>query len=374
MKYQVAFALFTLVAGCLGHMYPKSPCVRGSPLDNCGYPNPDYNLMAPIGVDNQPNFPLCHHTQPYASPVAIVQAGSSLTVNFETTAIHDGGHCEFSLSYDDGETFVAIHTILNTCFLSGKSFNVIFPKDAPDGKAIFSWSWVNKSGNREFYMTCSDIEVRGGGSGILRGPKMLTPNYDQDSPKIGEFGKGGDDGSNFYKQRPIIEITAGGKTASSGDQSKYSSVSAPNATKTSAATSPTNGTPTATSSYPSTTSPANDASSGDQSKCSSVSTPNATETSANTSPTNGTPTATSSYPSITPPANDASSGGLPQDKNSTEVFQKSDPALSGLATCVAIGKAPEYQIIVHGQTIKATCGATLVCKQTSVGGVYCDFP
>ncbi|KAJ1659751.1 hypothetical protein IWQ61_001212 [Dispira simplex] len=351
MKYQVTFALFTLIAGSLGHMYPSSPCVRGSPLSTCGYPTPDYDLAAPIGSDNQPKFPLCHHTQPYASPVATVQAGSSLTVTFETTAIHDGGHCEFSLSYDGGKTFVAIHTILKTCFLSGKSFNVPFPKDAPNGNAVFAWGWVNASGNREFYMTCSDIEVQGGGSGSLKGPKMLTPNYDQNSPRIAEFGKGGDDGSNFYKQRPTIEITAGGNTVSSGDQSTYSSVSVPNVT------------PTATSSYPSTTPPANDTTSGGQSKYSSMTAPNVT------------PIATSSYSSTTPPANDTTSGGQPQDKNSTAgVFLKSVSTSSGLATCVAIGKAPEYQTIVHGQTIKSTCGANLVCKQTSVGGVYCDFP
>ncbi|KAJ1656455.1 hypothetical protein IWQ61_003972 [Dispira simplex] len=220
MKYYVTVALSALVAGCLGHMYPSSPCARGSPLGTCGYPNPDYNLMAPIATDNSPNAPLCHHAEPYASPVETVQAGSSITVVFEGSAIHNGGHCEFSLSYDGGKQFVAIQTIIKTCFLSGKTFNVPIPQDAPSGKAVFAWSWVNASGNREFYMTCSDIEIQGGKGGVLKGPQMITPNYDGNSPTIGEFGTGGgDDGSKYYKERPNIEVSGSGASSPSGGNS-----------------------------------------------------------------------------------------------------------------------------------------------------------
>ncbi|KAJ1658708.1 hypothetical protein IWQ61_002093 [Dispira simplex] len=253
MKYYVTVALSVLVAGCLGHMYPSSPCARGSPLSTCGYPNPDYNLMAPIATDNSPNAPLCHHAEPYASPVETVQAGSSITVVFEGSAIHNGGHCEFSLSYDGGKQFVAIQTILKTCFLSGKTFNVPIPQDAPSGKAVFAWSWVNASGNREFYMTCSDIEIQGGKGGALKGPQMITPNYDGNSPTIGEFGTGGgDDGSKYYKERPNIEVSGSGTSNSSGGNStsptgtsgSYSTVSSGSGAGTASGSTPSS-TPTA---------------------------------------------------------------------------------------------------------------------------------
>ncbi|KAJ1952722.1 hypothetical protein IWQ62_006161 [Dispira parvispora] len=414
MKYQVTVSLITLVAGCLGHMYPSTPCVRGSPLAQCGYPNPNVNLMAPIGTDNKPTFPICHHAEPYASPVETVQAGSSITVSFDGTAIHNGGHCEFSLSYDGGKTFVAIQTIIKKCFLEGKSFSVPIPKEAPNGKAVFAWSWVNATGNREFYMTCSDIEIQGGGSGSLKGPKMLTPNYDGSSPKIGEFGQGGDDCSNLYKERPTIEISAGGAAASSGGQSKYPEAPAsggtngqspteagtPTATPTAGAASPTvqpnptgspsnpattptagdsaaapQSTPTGSSAYPATTPTTGDSSAAPQPIPANTATGNTTASAAQPDPASTTtdnnasiPVKNNEYPSAPalptqPTGGDTTPGSVPGPGS----------ASNGLATCVAIGKSPEYQTMVNGQTIKSTCGATLVCKQTSVGGVYCDF-
>ncbi|KAJ1967693.1 hypothetical protein IWQ62_001698 [Dispira parvispora] len=215
--------LSALVAGCLGHMYPSTPCMRGSPLPNCKYPKPNFDLTSPIGSGGRPAFPICHHTEPYPSPVATYQAGSSITVTFETSATHNGGNCEFSLSYDGGKTFVAIQTIMKTCFLNGKTFNVPIPKDAPSGKAVFAWSWVNATGNREFYMTCSDIEIQGTPGGKLVGPRMITPNYDANSPHIGEFGSGnGDDGAKYYTDRPTITLTANGGASvpegNAGDQ------------------------------------------------------------------------------------------------------------------------------------------------------------
>ncbi|KAJ1968539.1 hypothetical protein IWQ62_001188 [Dispira parvispora] len=391
MKYQVAIFLIILVASCLGHMYPSTPCMRGSPLGECGYPNPDYNLRDPIGTNNEFAFPLCHHTEPYASPVETVQAGSSITVSFDTVATHNGGHCEFSLSYDGGKTFVAIQTIIRNCFLEGKTFSVPIPKEAPNGKAVFSWSWVNAKGNREFYMTCSDIEIQGGGSGSLKGPKMLTPNYDDSSPKIGEFGQGGDDGSNLYKERPTIEISAGGAIASSGGQSQYPEAPASGgtngqsptetgtttATPTAGAASPTvQPNPTGSPSYPATTPTASDSSAVPQPTPTNTTTGNTTASAAQPDPASTTtdnnasiPVKNNGYPSAT---------ALPTQPTSGDTTVDSVPepgsASNGLATCVAIGKSPEYQTMVNGETIKANCGATLVCKQTSVGGVYCDFP
>ncbi|KAJ1656456.1 hypothetical protein IWQ61_003973 [Dispira simplex] len=223
MKGYLAISLSALAAGCLCHMYPSKPCMRKSPEPACGIRKPDYDLMSPIGRDNKPIAPLCHHTTPLLSSAGTYQAGGTIEVEFKNTnTTHNGGHCEFSLSYDGGKTFVAIQTILKTCFYAdeartvmNRSFSVSIPQGAPSGKAVFSWSWVNASGNREFYMTCSDIEIEGSKCGFLEGPLMITPNYDGSSPFIPDFGGGGKDGSHYYNDRPIVKVIYNDTSASS---------------------------------------------------------------------------------------------------------------------------------------------------------------
>ncbi|KAJ1971310.1 hypothetical protein H4R35_005338 [Dimargaris xerosporica] len=212
-----------LAAGCLAHIYPSSPCMRGSPLAECNYEPKDYSLSSPIGSGGSTTAPLCHHAKAYDKPVKTYKAGDSINVVFNGGATHNGGHCEFSLSYDGGKTFVAIKTILDTCFLEGLTFNVPIPANAPSGdKVVFAWSWVNKTGNREFYMTCSDIAIQGSGSGVLEGPPMIHPNYGN-GPKIGEFTNGGDNGSKYYKERQNIRVQGSGGSSAAADSSSSSS-------------------------------------------------------------------------------------------------------------------------------------------------------
>ncbi|RKP33995.1 hypothetical protein BJ085DRAFT_2490, partial [Dimargaris cristalligena] len=110
---------------------------------------------------------------------ATYKAGGSASVKFSSTgAAHNGGHCQFSLSYDKGKTFTAIHTIMNSCPTLGGSLSVPIPSNAPSAAmAIFAWTWVNKSGNREFYMNCADVKIEGKAGGSLSGPKIVIANY-----------------------------------------------------------------------------------------------------------------------------------------------------------------------------------------------------
>ncbi|KAJ1930448.1 hypothetical protein IWQ60_000314 [Tieghemiomyces parasiticus] len=187
-------------------MKPIYPCPRGSALPKCGYPYPDYSLSSPISKDGIPHAPLCHHKIPYANPVAEFLAGETINMEFDPEgAPHGGGHCEFSLSYDGGSTFISILTILRTCFQDGFVVDVPIPHTAPASRqVVLAWTWVNAVGNREFYMTCSDIAIMGAPRGMLTGPLMLTPNYG-DGPAIQEFSTG-DDGSGYYKERKDIVV------------------------------------------------------------------------------------------------------------------------------------------------------------------------
>jgi hypothetical protein len=68
--------------------------------------NPDYDLINPITGAQYP----CKQYQKDATRgagkvVATWAAGSDQTFTVTGTATHDGGSCQVSLSYDNGETF-----------------------------------------------------------------------------------------------------------------------------------------------------------------------------------------------------------------------------------------------------------------------------
>ncbi|KAJ1719565.1 hypothetical protein LPJ61_006286, partial [Coemansia biformis] len=159
----------------------------------------DYSINSPIGnAGNDSPMPLCKYSTPWPTPAAKWAAGQSITVSFVPGGIsHSGGHCEFSMSYDGGKTFAVIHQELRYCFVGSKpsgttnvvtqsSYTFNLPKDLPSSdKAIFAWSWVNASGNREFYMNCADVAISGT-SKSYTGKEMTIANY-KGYPTIPEF-------------------------------------------------------------------------------------------------------------------------------------------------------------------------------------------
>ncbi|KAJ1650255.1 hypothetical protein IWQ61_008895 [Dispira simplex] len=206
-----------------------NPCPRYAAFPGCPSPPPgqtvDYSIKSPIGLVDQVQQPMCKYNTPYPKPVATYQAGSSISVDFTPGgAIHGGGHCQFSLSYDGGKTFVVLHTILDKCFSSRLHYDVPIPKDAPPSdKVVFAWTWVNAIGNREFYMNCADIAVKGGNPrGQITGPKMTVANYGPSTPAISEFFFGGETGSQFYDDSPIISVKPDGSqiTENAGQAAK----------------------------------------------------------------------------------------------------------------------------------------------------------
>ncbi|KAI9505311.1 hypothetical protein BX070DRAFT_233452 [Coemansia spiralis] len=192
----------TLATGVIAHVSMKTPCVRYTPFcDSCPELPPgqalDQNINAPIGTHDSISQPLCKYTTPYATPAAKWTAGSTVAVEFNPhAAVHGGGHCQFALSYDGGNTFVVIQDELRYCFTGGPSssntgtqlsYNIKLPDNLPSGdKVIFAWAWNNAIGNREFYMNCADVAIEGSGSSFS-GPEMLVANYGPGSPFIPEF-------------------------------------------------------------------------------------------------------------------------------------------------------------------------------------------
>ncbi|KAJ2672601.1 hypothetical protein IWW42_002755 [Coemansia sp. RSA 1085] len=187
-----------------------SPCPRYSPTGkDCPKLPPgeslDYSMSSPLGY----NEPLCKHTTPWPTPAAEWTAGQSVTVKLAPGgAPHGGGHCQFSLSYDGGKTFVVLHEILGKCFGqddSQRDFTFTLPSGLPSSeKAVFAWTWVNAIGNREFYMNCADISIKGSGSSYT-GKEMVIANH-QGYPNIPEFSGNYQTGVDLYKSAKDITV------------------------------------------------------------------------------------------------------------------------------------------------------------------------
>ncbi|RKP05989.1 hypothetical protein THASP1DRAFT_4995, partial [Thamnocephalis sphaerospora] len=127
----------------------------------------DYDIMAPAKG-------ICQNKPP-GKIAATYTAGRDIPVTLEGDAPHDGGHCQFSISYDGGKTFVVLKTIVNDCMINTLKYNVPLPADAPSSdKAVFAWSWISASGIRDYYMNCADVVIKGTPNGKVTGPKMLV--------------------------------------------------------------------------------------------------------------------------------------------------------------------------------------------------------
>ncbi|KXN67497.1 putative endoglucanase precursor, partial [Conidiobolus coronatus NRRL 28638] len=177
-----------LVNPAWSHMNMVTPPPRRGE-NNMNYPHGiDYDLASPLGYDK--GYP-CGGA-PRGPPVATYRAGSSISIDVDGSATHDGGHCQFAISYDDCETFVVLKTIMSNCLTeTGLHFEIPLPPNAPSSDhAVLSWSWINKTGNREYYMNCADIRVRGVEGGYIEGPELLVANL-PGYPTIPEFTRGG---------------------------------------------------------------------------------------------------------------------------------------------------------------------------------------
>ncbi|KAK0720200.1 hypothetical protein B0H67DRAFT_486700 [Lasiosphaeris hirsuta] len=152
----------------LGHMLmsdPPSLRFKGNPHSS----NPDYSLTSPLsGAASYP----CkgYHTligSPEGAPVASWGAGETHSMTITGGAPHGGGSCQVSISVDGGNTFHVIHSYVGACPVGAEStFRFTIPPDTPSTEsALLGWTWFNNLGNREMYMDCAVVTIRGGFGG-----------------------------------------------------------------------------------------------------------------------------------------------------------------------------------------------------------------
>ncbi|KAI9189454.1 hypothetical protein H9P43_000887 [Blastocladiella emersonii ATCC 22665] len=236
--YSSIVVLLALVALANGHMMMSDPAPWASKFSPGPKGQIDYSYTSPLG-----KFP-CKGYAPQAS-VKTVKAGSSLPVTIIGGATHDGGHCQFALSYDNQKTWVVLDTIIRDCLRPGTgpfTYNIPIPASAPGGDASIAWAWINAVGNREYYMSCSTITIDGPKDGSITGPELLVANLPGFPLRFPEFGGKGDDKRELFDQRKIITVRGNGSVAPGpgpAPRPTSTATTGPRPTSTSAAPKPT---------------------------------------------------------------------------------------------------------------------------------------
>lgn len=166
-KTMAAAILLTLTASANAHMVMKSPVPYGkSTLDN-----------SPLVADGS-NFPCKQRPGVYDLEGAqnVMAIGEPQTLSFTGSAVHGGGSCQVSLTTDlqptKGSKWMVIKSIEGGCPASiagnfpadangnmASTFQYTIPDGITPGQYTIAWSWINKIGNREFYMNCGPATI-----------------------------------------------------------------------------------------------------------------------------------------------------------------------------------------------------------------------
>ncbi|KAF2826871.1 hypothetical protein CC86DRAFT_370005 [Ophiobolus disseminans] len=190
--------LLAFAAGACAHMRMASPKPYGFATLS----------SAPLTMAE---FPCKQRPGVYTVDLAMNQwnPGETKPIIIMGTAVHGGGSCQYSITTDPEPTkdsqWKVIHSVVGNCMASimanydeeagdpllvQKAFNhtVTMPSNIPEGRYTFAWSWMNKLGNREFYMNCAPIQV-GSGTGTASTesaakalgalPDMFVANLDE---------------------------------------------------------------------------------------------------------------------------------------------------------------------------------------------------
>ncbi|KAK9721632.1 hypothetical protein K7432_003260 [Basidiobolus ranarum] len=210
--FGLVLLLLALVHITSGHMEMVEPPPRRSSHNPYFQKKGDVDddIMSPLS-DKRP-FP-CQGASKGPS-VNTYSAGSSVKIKIAGGTPHQGGTCQFVISYDS-KNWVVLKTVLRDCLNSGLNFDVPLPANAPSGEAVLAWTWISKEGNRDFYMNCADVTIKGKLGGSITGPKLAIaqlPSY----PKIPEYPEKGWDDVSIFEKRPMITINSNGSISKNG--------------------------------------------------------------------------------------------------------------------------------------------------------------
>uniref|UniRef100_A0A6C0H6X2 Carbohydrate-binding module family 19 domain-containing protein n=1 Tax=viral metagenome TaxID=1070528 RepID=A0A6C0H6X2_9ZZZZ len=166
----------------------------------------NYDLNSPLYV--QPDFFTFPCKGFPKGPATQTITSNKVRVTLEGTATHGGGHCQFGISYNDRD-FLVLRTVFSSCMLDGMSYEFYLPAETPSGDTTVFWTWINRIGNREYYMECADVRVENGNTNQdvnLPGKELIVANI-LNYPIIPEFmATGSYDGADLFSEQKSITI------------------------------------------------------------------------------------------------------------------------------------------------------------------------
>ncbi|EAA28891.2 hypothetical protein NCU05932 [Neurospora crassa OR74A] len=152
------------------------------------FPIPYASPQQGNGPINGASFP-CHYggggagansLQLPSSGYNVFPLGSKQPLRLIGTAVHGGGSCQISITYDNPPTpqskFKVIKSIEGGCIARNEggnrpgasavqvnpdSYEYSIPDDIPAGNGTIAWTWFNKMGYREMYMACGPVQLTG---------------------------------------------------------------------------------------------------------------------------------------------------------------------------------------------------------------------
>jgi hypothetical protein len=166
------------------------------PIKNSAVKDP----LNPSGSD----FP-CHGadlTNPTTRTTMAVGNGQPLRFDLDNTAVHEGGSCQISITYEtdlekvrDPANWKVIKSFIGGCptdwtgnleeanmcngsnspkCINNLSFDI--PYEVKSGNATMSWTWFNNVGNHEMYMNCAAVTFTGGYDRLNTLPDIFIAN------------------------------------------------------------------------------------------------------------------------------------------------------------------------------------------------------
>jgi hypothetical protein len=201
------FYLANLLLGINAHISMSYPISRRNQLSKFyrDSNNVDYDLRTPLyAKPNNFTFP-CKGFP--VGPSTTTYNDNTISITLEGTAVHGGGHCQFGISYDN-KNFLVLKTVLNSCLLDTMTYTFNLPDNAPGSDLIVFWTWINRIGNREYYMECADVTVNNNSiidknkEVTLKGKELLIVNI-LNYPIVPEWDVGAPpsvDGRNLFEK------------------------------------------------------------------------------------------------------------------------------------------------------------------------------
>ena len=155
-----------------------------------------YN-KGPLNSDGS-DFP-CRLLHDLEGASNIYTLGSTNKLTFTGQAVHGGGSCQVSITYDTQPTrhsvWKVIRSIEGGCPAQNQAGNMgndagvpdpyeyefTIPPNIPSGSGTIAWTWFNKIGDREMYMNCGPLTLTGTGGSQANYealPDMFVANID----------------------------------------------------------------------------------------------------------------------------------------------------------------------------------------------------